>query len=92
VSRAGELWRRGQAGWPRGYVLAQFPNAPLLLAIVAWPAQRLLDGEAADVAGALGTVGIVAWAWLELTAGVNAFRRLLGLVVLASVVAGLAGR
>jgi hypothetical protein len=70
-------------------VLAQFPNAPLLLAIAAWIAQRLLHGQAADVAEALGTVGIIAWAWLELTAGVNAFRRVLGAVVLAAQVAGM---
>jgi hypothetical protein len=68
-------------------VLAQFPNAPLLLAIAAWVAQRLLDGRAAEVAEALGTVGVIAWAWLELTAGVNGFRRALGGVVLAAQVA-----
>ena len=39
-----ELWRRGQEGWPRRYVLVQLPNAPLLVALAVWALQELVQG------------------------------------------------
>jgi hypothetical protein len=71
-------WRRLQRGWPASYPLAQFPNAPLLLALAASVASSVLDGNAADYAGAVFYIGLSAWAWLELADGTNAFRRMLG--------------
>src|SRR4051812_40580588 len=71
-------WRRLQRGWPPSYPLAQFPNAPLLLALAASVASLVLDGDAADYAAAVFYIGLSAWAWLELADGTNAFRRVLG--------------
>jgi hypothetical protein len=77
------LWRRLQHGWPASYPLVQFPNAPLLVAIGASLAARILPGDASAVATAVSRMGVVVWAWLELTAGDNATRRVFGAVGLA---------
>lgn len=79
------LWRRLQHGWPEAYPLAQFPNVPLLVALLASLIGRFLDGDAAGVARVVFYVGLTAWAALELFAGANAFRRLLGAAGLALV-------
>ena len=75
-------WRRLQRGWPPSYPLAQFPNAPLLLALAASAASRVLEGDAADYARAVFYIGLTACAWLELADGTNTFRRVLGGVAL----------
>ena len=80
------LWERGQRGWPASFPLAQFPNAPLIVAIVALLLTRVLSGSAQDYARATFYVALAAWAWLELTEGANLFRRLLGAAILALVV------
>lgn len=86
-----ELWRRGQLGWPRRFPIAQFPNPPLLLAFAGWGLAAVAGGAAHDVGRAVFVVGLSVWAWEEAVGGVNWFRRLLGVAVLASIVAGLAG-
>lgn len=74
------LWRRAQHGWPAPYPMAQFPNAPLLLSFVAsWLTGVLAEGDARAYAQAAGGVLLAIWAWLELTAGFNLWRRLIGL-------------
>lgn len=82
------LWRRAQHGWPAAYPLAQFPNAPLLLSFVAsWLTGQLTTGDAADYARAASSIFLACWAWLELSAGVNLWRRVMGagfLVVIIS--------
>ncbi|MDO9410496.1 hypothetical protein [Patulibacter sp.] len=77
------LWRRLQRGWPAAYPLVQFPNAPLLVAVAGSLAARALSGDASAVATAVSRMGVVVWAWLELTAGDNAVRRVLGAAGLA---------
>ena len=74
----GRLWRAGQRGWPPGSPVAQFPNAPLLLALAGWLVAALASGTAADAGRAVWYAGLAAWAWLELAEGANAFRRVLG--------------
>jgi hypothetical protein len=74
------------ASWPPAYPVFQFPNAPLLVAIGATGVARATDGDVHDYADAVASVGFAAWAYLELTDGVNAFRRLLGAAGLAYVV------
>lgn len=71
-----------------GYVVAQFPNAPLLVALAAALASMFLDdGTAtADVAKSVFYVGLSIWAYEEATAGVNQFRRGLGVAGLLFVV------
>ena len=88
---APELWRRGQEGWPRAYPIAQFPNAPLLLAFAGSGLAAAAGGKAHDVGRAIFIVALGAWAWEEAALGSNAFRRLLGAGALIWIVASLAG-
>lgn len=71
-----------------GYVVAQFPNAPLLVALAAALASLIIsDGTAAaDVARSVFYVGLTVWAYEEAADGVNRFRRGLGIAGLLFVV------
>lgn len=81
------LWRRAQHGWPGAYPLAQFPNAPLLLSFVAsWLTGLLVGGEAEPYARAASSIFLACWAWLELSAGVNLWRRAVGAVFLVVII------
>jgi len=73
-----ELWRRGQAGWPRSFPIVQFPNPPLLVALAGWGVAAATDGTVRDGGRWAFTLGLGVWAWEEATDGVNWFRRLLG--------------
>jgi hypothetical protein len=89
-------WKRLRGwSWPRDYPIAQFPNPPLIIGLVALGLRSVASGTWADALGAIGYVFIGVWAYLELTAGVNLFRRVLGLAGLAYIVVaitrGLAG-
>ena len=84
---ARELWRRGQHGWPGRFPVVQAPNAPLILAFVAWLIAALIDGSAHAYARATFYAALAAWAWQELADGANWFRRLFGAIVLVYVVA-----
>lgn len=79
-------WRRAQRGWPASFPVAQAPNAPLLVGLAGWLVAELADGSAQAYARAVFYVGISAWAWGELTGGVNWFRRALGAAGLVYVV------
>jgi len=87
----GDLWRRGQLGWPRRFPLAQFPNPPLLLALAGLGLAAAADGNAHDVGRAVFTIAFGVWAWEEAFHGVNWFRHLLGAAALVWIVARLAG-
>jgi hypothetical protein len=90
VTTAAELWRRAQVGWPRRFPIVQFPNAPLLIAFAGWALAAVAGGATHDVGRAVFTVGLAAWAALELLRGVNWFRRLLGAGALVWIVVGVA--
>ena len=77
--------------WPAEYPIAQFPNPPLII-LVALGARYLASGTWADALAAIGYVFIAIWAYLELTAGVNLFRRAIGLAGLAYIVVIIAQR
>lgn len=81
------LWRRGQHGWPARYPLVQFPNAPLIVALAGLGVAALTDDPVHGYAHATFYTGLAAWAWLELTGGTNASRRVLGAAGLVYVVA-----
>jgi hypothetical protein len=83
-------WRQANAGWPRGFVLLQFPNLPLAVALLADLAHRFTHGLAAAYASATFYVALGIWAYLEAADGVNWFRRLLGAGFLAYVLVRLA--
>ncbi len=76
---ARELWRRGQAGWPRRFPLVQLPNPPLLIAL----AGRRLEARAPAAGRATFAVAFGVWAWQEAAAGANWLRRALGVGALA---------
>jgi hypothetical protein len=86
-----DLWRRGQAGWPRRFPIAQFPNPPLLVALAGAGLAAVAHGTAHDVGRVVFVVSLGVWAWEEAVGGVNWCRRLLGVGVLVWIVAGLAG-
>ena len=86
-----ELWRRGQAGWPRRFPIAQFPNPSLLLAFAGRGLAAESGGTAHKVGRAVFTLGLAVWAWEEAMSGLNWFRRLLGAGALIWIVASLAG-
>jgi hypothetical protein len=73
-----DLWRRGRRGWPARFPLAQLPNAPLLVALGGWLVAALTDGSVHAYARAAFYAGLAAWAWEELTGGVNWVRRAVG--------------
>ncbi|MBU6338154.1 MAG: hypothetical protein KGR19_10150 [Acidobacteria bacterium] len=77
---------------PPGFVLWQFPNPPLILALLGLVAGWLTTGTVHSVARALFVVGFAVFAWLELFDGVNWFRRLIGAGALAYLVVMLTGQ
>ena len=78
--------------WPAEYPIAQFPNPPLIIGLVALGARYLASGTWADALAAIGYVFIAIWAYLELTDGVNLFRRAIGLAGLVYIVVIIAQR
>jgi len=66
------------ASWPAGFPLVQFPNAPLIAALLAGGAGRLTVGTPHRLALAVYYVALGWWAYEEAAHGVNWFRRLLG--------------
>ena len=54
------------------------PNVPLLAALGAWLVAAFTDRSVHAYARAAFYAALAAWAWLEVTAGVNWVRRLLG--------------
>lgn len=75
---------------PGGFVLAQWPNPSLWLALAGALAGRLSDGRVHAYATAVFFMGLTVWASLELTAGANWFRRALGAAGLAYVLVRMA--
>jgi hypothetical protein len=70
-------------------VIVQFPNIPLTGWLVFAVLGRLADSSGwKDGASHTSSAFLFAWAYLELAQGVNYFRRLLGLGVLAAAVVG----
>jgi hypothetical protein len=86
---AADLWRRGQAGWPRRFPIVQFPNPPLILAFAGLVLAGAANGTAHDAGRAIFTVGLAVWAWEEAVDGENWLRRLLGAGILVWTVARL---
>jgi hypothetical protein len=74
----------------RGVTVAQFPNPPLIVALLAGAVSWVAgDGSVYDVARAVFYVAFTIWAWEEAARGVNLFRRALGIGGLIYVVAAL---
>lgn len=76
------LFRNRRTG---AITIAQFPNVPLWIFIVALLVRRIADpgGAARTVLDGVSTIALGWWAGDELLRGVNPFRRILGGGVLA---------
>jgi len=82
--------RLTQIGFPRRFVIVQFPNAPLIVAFVAGEIGKHAHGSSHAYASSVSYLALAIWAYLELVEGVNWFRRLLGLTYLISTTVHLA--
>ena len=57
-----DSWRREQRGWPARFPVAQFPNAPLWVALVGRAIAVMTDGSVHAYARAAFYAGLAAWA------------------------------
>ncbi|MBD1913470.1 hypothetical protein H6G02_17680 [Leptolyngbya sp. FACHB-16] len=68
-------------------VIAQVPNLPILVGLTAALLQFVLpSGNIQTTFGLIGYGALFTWAWQELFAGVNYFRRSLGLFSLVGLI------
>jgi hypothetical protein len=65
--------------WPADFTVVQFPNPPLIVALLASVAGHFTHGTGHRLAQAVFYLAFGLWAYEELRAGENWFRRLLGL-------------
>lgn len=86
ASAASNVIERLRAGWPPSFVVAQFPNTPLLIAMAAYIAGALTSGWVGAISRAVFYVALGTWAYWEVSDGANWFRRLLGMVIIVYVV------
>jgi hypothetical protein len=82
--------RLTQLSFPRSYPIVQFPNAPLIVAFTSGLLAHQSHGREHAYAQAVSYLAMAIWAYLELSQGVNAFRRLLGLAYTISTAVHLA--
>ncbi|QLE59305.1 hypothetical protein [Nostoc sp. TCL26-01] len=69
-------------------VIAQMPNPPLIVWVVASLLSLVLtNGKINAVLDFVANGSLFTWAWMELFQGVNYFRRALGLAVLIGMIA-----
>jgi hypothetical protein len=68
-----------RTGWPSRFPIVQFPNPPLLVALLASAAGHLTHGAGRRFVLAVFYVALSIWAYEEARHGDNWFRRLLGL-------------
>jgi hypothetical protein len=66
-------------------VIAQRPNVPLLVWLIATATSWFVHGTAHTVIAGIGIIALVIWAGDEIVRGVNPWRRMLGTVVLGAV-------
>ena len=65
--------------FPRRFPIVQFPNLPLIVAVLAGAGGKFLDRNAHSYAVSVSYLAMTIWAYEELVHGVNWFRHLLGL-------------
>ena len=86
LSKASPAWlafkRLTSWGFPRGFPIVQFPNLPLIVALLAGWAATLTHGTGHFYLRSVAYLATTIWAYEELVDGVSWFRRLLGLTVL----------
>lgn len=67
-------------------VLFQWPNIPLSIWIICTLVTAYTSGTVQNISSLIATISLVIWTLLEITTGVNYFRRMLGLIILAYVI------
>lgn len=77
---------------PRRFPIFQFPNPPLIVAVLAGAIGRTARGPLSRKATLLSRLALLLWSAEEMATGVNWFRRLLGAVGGAYVLAKLKHR
>ena len=77
-----------------GYTVGQAPNLPLIVVLLSALVVRVAEnGSGVDrIATSVFVVSLSIWSYLEAVDGVNAFRRLLGIVGFAVVLTRLVGQ
>ncbi len=90
-SALGRFFRNSETG---ELAIVQVPNLPLAIFLAATAVRLVVKphGSMATVVSAVSTIGLVWWSVDEIARGDSPFRRVLGGVVLAGVVVGLAMR
>jgi hypothetical protein len=75
-------------------VIAQWPNLPLAVFLVATAVRVMVEpeGTAGTLVSIIGTAALLVWAALEVGRGDSPFRRVLGAVVLVVTVVGIVTR
>ncbi len=63
---------------PRRFVIAQFPNLPMLTTLAARAIAHTADGDTARTARTIADIALLVWSFEEIVDGANWFRRLLG--------------
>jgi hypothetical protein len=76
---------------PPRYPIFQFPNAPLITAMLSRAVARTTHGRTARLASAISALAQLVWAYQEITDGAYGFRRLLGIGAAARAGSELAG-
>jgi hypothetical protein len=76
-------------GWPSSFEVVQFPNPPLIVALLASVASHLSHGAGHRLTQSIFYVALSVWAYEEARSGDNWFRRLLGLAFAAYILASL---
>ena len=77
---------------PRRFPIFQFPNPPLITAILAAAVARTTHGFRSHQATQLSRLSLLVWSAEEMATGANWFRRSLGVVAAAYTVDALVGR
>ena len=65
------------------FILFQWPNIPLTIWLVCTLITKVTSGVLQSSLSIIATVSLVIWSLLEITTGVNYFRRMLGFGILA---------
>lgn len=81
-----EIWDRFWRDDKGRIVIWQTPNIYLIAWAVLTVVSLFFNGTIATVFSWLGNIALLTWSILEITKGVNYFRRLLGLLVLVFVI------
>lgn len=79
-----KLYRKTFFDENNNFVIAQFPNLPIILALVFTILSNIdiFNAGLNEVFTYLASGFLFVWAYLEITSGVNYFRRFLGIAVI----------